>query len=515
MMTIDSVEQKAFGRKNYEDGEHIGKLHEGFNSKVKAINGLYENFDSSVSKSVARWLGTEGSLNISLSDAHDAVKEMVHGKDFEWNGETRTTRNLEQISHWKRNPDYYDQNVKQHAGYAAEVISKEKDNLLAKADKSGVRTYVADDRPDMFHKNDPYVDKIRVNSNGDIIERIQVKFVGDSPEQCLSKLKSKKYDKYFNDGKVDKVEVPKDYYDRMKALIPEKKASLEKQFERLKMEGKDDIAVKKQAEIERYNKIDHMLEKSTVTTDEARYAVEHPKRYAAKIMTGEVANAGNREGLKSGAEAAALTAAVSTVDNIQKVMDGEVTPQEAALDVVKDTAIAGGAGYGTAFVSTAVGQTMSASSHALIRAAGKAGVASAAISFGVESYESVIDYAQGRIDGKELANDLGENAARVTGGALGSAVAGAALGSVVPGAGTAVGFAVGMVGGMVGTAVASEAYATAVENAPEAAKILGDKAQTFAAKTVETAQRYAPEKVETVKTALNDFINVNKLPMKI
>ena len=76
---------------------------------------------------------------------------------------------------------------------------------------TGVKTYRADDRPDLFQKNDQYVDKIRVDSTGNI-ERIQVKFVGKDAAECLSKLTSKDFDKYFNDGKVDKMEVPKDYY---------------------------------------------------------------------------------------------------------------------------------------------------------------------------------------------------------------------------------------------------------------------------------------------------------------
>ena len=39
-------------------------------------------------------------------------------------------------------------------------------------------TYRADDRPDLFHKNDQFVDKIRVDADGNVLERIQTKFVG-------------------------------------------------------------------------------------------------------------------------------------------------------------------------------------------------------------------------------------------------------------------------------------------------------------------------------------------------
>lgn len=44
-----------------------------------------------------------------------------------------------------------------------------------------------------------------------------MKFVGKDGASCLSKLASKNYDKYFNEGKVDKIEIPKDYYDEIKS----------------------------------------------------------------------------------------------------------------------------------------------------------------------------------------------------------------------------------------------------------------------------------------------------------
>lgn len=151
----------------------------------------------------------------------------------------------------------------------------------------------------------------------------------------------------------------------------------------------------------------------------------------------------------------------------------------------------------------------------MLQSLGNSSVPAAVISFGVTSFDTVSDFAEGKIDARELAYNLGENASGVAGGMAGAAVAGAVVGSVVPGAGTVVGAAVGVVGGMVGTAVASEAYECAVETGSRGAGILKDKMIEMASKTVETAQTELPDHVEDVKNALNTFAETNHLPFKV
>lgn len=211
-------------------------------------------------------------------------------------------------------------------------------------------------------------------------------------------------------------------------------------------------------------------------------------------------------------------------------MDGKITAQEAALDIVKDTGTAGALGYGTAFVSTAVTSVMSESSRELIQTIAGSGAPGIVISFGIDTYDSVIDYAQGKIDASQLAYDLAEGAAHIEGAMLGAEAAsnvgmaiGGAVGSVVPGAGTAVGmvvgkvagYGVGMVGGMVGCAIASEAYATAVEFGAENAGVLAEKAKVAAQGTIELAKVHAPEKVADIRNAVNEYASKYNLPFSV
>ncbi len=244
------------------------------------------------------------------------------------------------------------------------------------------------------------------------------------------------------------------------------------------------------------------------------------KRVATNVA--EKAGLHHEAGMEAAKLAAGVTCAMSTVDNVSACMSGEITADEAAINIAKDTGSAAVVGYGAGFVSHAVASSMANSSHQLISSLGNSCVPAAAVSFGIASYDTVIDYAQGEIGTDELAYDLGENAVGVAGSIGGAALAGAAVGSVVPVAGTAAGAAVGLVGGMVGYTVATGAYATAVEAAGDAIeehsdeiKALGDKAQEMMNLSIDKAAEISDQAVADVKAAIKDFNLKNSLPFEV
>lgn len=528
-MNFDNFESTGLKTEPFDLKEKMASLRGGFESSVKTGFDAFMDVPESFEGNIARWLGIAGmgpgikidlgpaisfdqkSLELLKVSAMDTIKDMYSGVDL---SDGKKSLSLKEIDGWKKNDLFKDQIRKQRAGFTAEIIGTAKENLMAMHEGTGIITKRADDLPELFRKNDQYVDKVRIDSTGKIIERIQVKFVGDKPADCLKKLTSKKYDKYFDDGMVDKIEVPKNFFDEMKNMIPEKISSLEEQLKHVTAQGKTDAITKIKNKIERFKKIDNMLEKSTLTREEALEAVDHPKRYAAKLFAKDTFAESFKGGTGEAKLAAVITATVSTVDNVSRVMDGEITAQEAFVDVAKDSGTAGAFAFGTSFVSTAVSQTMNASSHKLINALGKTGIPAVIVSFGVESYDSVTDYATGIIDGKQLAFDLGENAVQIGGSIGGSALTGTALGSVVPGAGNVVGFGAGMVGGIVGCAVASEAYKSVVDFGGEHVGALSDKAKEMASKTIDIAKDVVPEKVDGLVSSINDFATENNLPFR-
>lgn len=510
-MMLDSIEQNSIKFDNIEFDSKMRGLNKSFNISFESKNGFYDKLSPAADKRISNWLGVSG-LEISSENramAYQGIKDMFTGVEV---GESKTL-GIDEISSWKVNPEYKYANIRQHAGYAAEVISTTKENLISQMNGTGEITVRTDDLAvqDLssgYKVNDPYVDKIRFDANGNILARIQTKFVGKNPESCLSKLASSKFDKYFDNTKVDKIEIPNEYYDKIKdELLPEKIQKLEQQIAKAEELGKTDVIETKQTQLDKYNRIDSMIEKSVVTLKEAEDAVTHPKTYKAMIFAKEI----NSEGLNSGKQAAMMTFAVSTVDNVSKIIDGEIEIDEAVANIVTETGTSAVIGYGTGLAEGAVRTVITNSSNELISKVGNTCLPAAVVSFGVESYEDVAAFARGEIDGGVLAYNLGENAAGIAGSFVGGA-AGGAIGSV---AGTVGSFAGSVVGGTIGCALAVEAYQTAVELGAEGAEIIADKAQEFATNVIDTVSEVVPDALNDVKVAFSEFTANVKLPFAL
>lgn len=243
-----------------------------------------------------------------------------------------------------------------------------------------------------------------------------------------------------------------------------------------------------------YNDADDSAVKNAITTAGEKFGLAH------------------ETGVKSGLLAAGITLTVSAVDNVSAYVDGEISAEEMAVEIIKDTGTAAALGYGTAFVSTTVAQAMSGSSSALIRSVGGSCLPAAVVSFAVDSYDSISDYAQGKIDGAEFAYELGESAASVAGSFAGGALAGAAAGAVAGPVGAVTG---SIVGGVVGCVVATELYATAVDLGVEGAEHIAEQAEKLAQGTVQIVEEYIPDKLDDVKNAFADFVKDAKLPFKL
>lgn len=511
MTPIESFEATPFVPDLHGTGNPLSSLHNSFESSLISAADALDIPSSSINQNSLLFSGIVNSWPRydMLPLASNEIGVMLDGTV---NSEGVQTLGLNTLYKWKRNPEFYDMNTRQQAGYAAEIISSAKENLAAIANGSDIRTYRADDRPNLgFKKNDPYVDKVRVDGTNKIVEKIQTKFVGDNGTEWVQKMMSKDFDKFF-DGTVDKIECPKDYFDEAKARIAQEKESLSRQLEHLSANGNTDAAEKKQYKLDKYNQLDDLIEQSTVTMDEARYARNHPKRYAALAFLDDVLPDSVKEGAYGAAAAAGLTFVSSTAIHGAELIDGKITADEMLRAVATETGTAGAIGGATGFVSSAAATMMQSSSCNLIRAVGGSCLPASAVSFTVESYDSVMDYAQGAIGADELAHDLGLNAATIFGGAVGGTKAGAVAGSVFGPAGTVIG---GLAGGLVGSAVAGGAYETAVQYAPEAAQGLADQAGTYAQQAMDVISSEFPNQVANAKAAFNDFFASHNMPVSL
>ena len=512
-MAIDGFEQKAFESVKFDVTEKMKQLNKLFHSKIEPQDGVYgiHEFDPGNGR-LEGWMRNESGLIIKDYSIDDIIYQR-----------------REQLDHTTWQNTWFDENgtaymrritrktVKglQTGGYELIAgVEIHKGNFTSKIDEIGrpIVNKIEDLKlsPRMENLGKKFIDEayksgdeqghiIGDNFGGPAAKENIVAQSFDTNHREMAKIENKVRDLKKNnpDSKID-YEVKVNYDGKTK-----RPSSFEP---KIKIDGK---TVDIPAELKKiYNNSDLTNVDKVVTT-----AKEHLNKATTKVSPF------HKAGLEEGMEAAVITCAISTVDNVTQFVSGDISAEDMAVNIAKDTGTAGAVGYATGFVTKAVANTMQHSTNTMLKSLGKCGVPAAIVSFGVESYDTVIDFAQGEIDGMELAYDLGENAASVAGSAAGAALAGAAVGSIIPGAGTAVGFVVGgtasVVGGMVGTAVATGAYRSAVEVGSAGAEVLADKAHDIASETVDAVKEYMPEHVDDVRNALNNFLAENSMPFSV
>ena len=500
--------------------EKLSSFHDSFESRNKGEDeaGIKtDEKDSVLLGNINGWIGENTDVpnpdaqldSEKIPYAMDILNRMVFGAEEHG----IHTLGLNEVSDWKINEDYRQSNVRQQAGYTAEIISTAKDNLQSLAGDTGLQTYRADDRPDLYDRNDQYVDKVTFDAQGNLVERTQVKFVGHDGESCLQKLMSDKFAKYYDDGNVDKIEIPSDFYDeiRKQKLIETKRQGLNTQLQKVQELGKTEATENLKKRIDRLEKIDGMLKRSSVSLQDAIDARLDPQGYLPNILNVDQLKDASQHALKEGVKEAKETAVKSSIEHMSKVLRKDETFKEAGQNIAIETGTAAFNAAKTAFVDDMIAEKMEDSSRELISQMPSEETGTQAMESGMHAYQCAINFAQGRTDFQEFAYEMGDKIARNAGKAAGTA-AGGVIGAHVPGVGIKRG---ALIGGAVGTAVAGAAYRSAVEHGAENAEMLGKIVKDNANKTLELTKQLVPEKVETVRSALNQFAKANDLPFTV
>ncbi|MGO5019363.1 hypothetical protein ACTQ32_02330 [Roseburia faecis] len=360
-------------------------------------------------------------------------------------------KGLKQIAEEKINPDYEFQNIHQQAGFSAEVKDVAKSNAESIIRGETTRKIRTDD---LGRVNDPLYDTVSIDANGDIIDGsgAQMKFLGASEKdttgagdaaRALDKLQSKKFEKYLDhDAKID---VPADQYDRMIQEANKKIEGLSRQLENQKNAGNTAQVQKIQERIDKLEKIKKNLRKSTVSSDEAVFARLHPGLSTAA----DIAKISHRAGVQTAETAAIIGGSVSIVKNLVDVCKGETEPEEAVLNVAKDTASTAAVGYGTGFAGAAIKGAMQNSKSQYLQTLSKTNAAGTLVAVSVSATKTLSRYFKGEIDGVECLETLGEQGTGMVSSAMFSVIGQVAIPIPVVG---------GMIGGMMGYALSSATY---------------------------------------------------------
>lgn len=362
-------------------------------------------------------VGVASSLSETVERYGSANKEhlvILDGVDNETGEQLK--RSLKDISKYKINKDYVENNTKQQAGYSAELKEQARQNadniIKGKSSKTiqydnaskSQQAQVKEKFPEFNANsgNHELVDLIEVDKNGKVIDIVQMKIVGSDPQKCLDKLISKEYQKYFDlDGEID-VKIPKEHYEGVQKLISKKINMLNEQIEKAK--DKPEILEKKVKELEKYKKIREKIKPSSVSSGEAIEARTNPTKSTLKDMA-KISHRAGMEGAKIGA---GVGGTISLVKNIVSIYKDDKNPKEALKDICVDTTKAGTLGYATSASGSFIKSFMQNSEGQVLRSASKTALPAMIVVACVEVTKSVTRYTKEEISGYELAEELGE-----------------------------------------------------------------------------------------------------------
>ena len=374
-------------------------------------------------------------------------------------------KGLKDISQSKINPAFQGANVKQQAGFSAEVktVARENAERIISADKPAKTTRTddiarqSDGRGHMVGgKNEQLYDIAEIDSNGIYLEGSgrQLKYVGGTPKECKQKLLGKKFDQY-RDADVP-IEIPADFYEDVSQELAQESKKLQAEIAKAKKAGNTDLAAQKHEKLKRVEKTKANLRKGKLSNEEAIEARLHPKLSTAK----DIAKISHHAGIEGAKIGAMIGGGISVIRNTVAVIKGDISAQEAAVGVVEDTAKSTAISYATNFIGSAVKGAMQNGSNAYVQALSKSNLPAALVTSALDVGKTLSRFGKGEIDGTECLTELGEKGTGMLAASAGSTV-GAALFVPCPILG-------GLIGGMVGYALSSAYYNNLVNVLKEA-----------------------------------------------
>lgn len=397
-------------------------------------------------------------------------------------------KGLKQVSESKVHPDFEFQNIKQQAGFSAEISYVDKTNAENIINKSDTRIHRSND---IGRGNDPQFDILSVDDSGNPSWGAQMKFCGkfgtpeeisNSSENLVDKMTGDKWERYRGND----VLVPKEQFEIAKKYAEDSAKSLSEQAEKFRSQGQFDKAALLEQKAENYRQVSNDLKDSGITSKEAIFLREHPQLATAKYVLGTA----HRSGLENAKSAAVISAAISTAQNVTSLIRGEKRASEALKDVVQDTAAGAASAYIIGAGDTAIRGFMAASQNSVFVNLSKTNMPAMIATATVQVGKSLIRYAKGEIDTLELVEELGEKGTGMMAASFGAAVGTA----VFPGVGT-------VIGGMVGYLASSSIYKACMQTLREERFSLErrNKIQAIANAAIEAMNRQGNELIEMVE----------------
>lgn len=387
-----------------------------------------------------------GGLFETVSRHGDAGAEFLKGlRGIDYETGKIFDRSLIKISGYNLNPNHIEKNIKQQAGFSAEVSSVSKRNASAIIEKKTMR-YTRSEDLAHYGKNNTTVDIVEL-IDGKEISTSQMKFVNE-PDFLLKKIVrgegggKNDLSRYMS---VDKLEVPTEQVETMKKTCQTEAQSLQRQAQSTKQSGKFELAEKLERQSKNYQELEKKITDSGLSTQEAIAYRLNPRWKTAK----DIANVSHQAGIEGAKFGAAIGGGISAITNVIAVYSGDKEFGEAVMDTAIDTLASAGIGYGSTFVGTTVKTYMQQSASTATRALSKTGLPAAIVTACIATGKSVNRYAKGEIDEAELAQEMGLTATGLLSASMFTMIGQVAIPIPVLGS---------LIGGMVGYAITNNLY---------------------------------------------------------
>ncbi|EIN5953638.1 hypothetical protein V9K19_002373 [Vibrio cholerae] len=357
-------------------------------------------------------------------------------------------RSLLKVSQSKVNTEFAEQNLKQQAGYSAEIASVSRKNAQSILDGDTKRYSRSEDLAS-FGKNDTVVDIVEI-VDGAVTAEAQMKFVGDNNlDSLLNKIADGQNKSGKNDlsryMQVDELQLPSDQVDKAKEICQKRAASLREQAKRLREDGKTELATQKEQLADNYCELEQKVSDSGLTTKEAMDYRLEPEKMTVK----DIARTSHKAGLEGAKFGAAIGGSISLVTNLIAASSGDKELSEAAIDVAVDTTVSAGVGYASAFSGSVIKGVMQQSSSEYTRVLSSTALPALAVSVCIACASSISSYASGEIGEVELLQNIGGTASGMLSSSMFSAVGQIVIPVPVLG---------GLVGGMIGYTLSNLFY---------------------------------------------------------
>ena len=351
-----------------------------------------------------------------------AIKEHLVAYDgIDHERGTAASRSLKTVAQSKVNPNDVDRNIKQQAGFSAEIKSAARANAdrIINGDDT-TRTTRTDDMSSQSDgrggsiggTNDQFYDVAEVDKNGVYVEGSgrQLKFVGNDAVSCTKSLLQKDYDKYRKHGVA--LEVPSDFYDPIIKDLDKRAEQLRVQINDAERKGNIELATKHKEQLERVEETKDTLRKSNVTSKEAIEARKHPELSTAK----DIAKYAHQAGIGAAQKGALISGGVSIVRNVVKLSNGDIKADVAIKNIVVDTTKGTVGGYVVGAGGAALKGVMLKSSSEVVRSLSKTQFPSGAIglAYGItkSGLTNFIKYKSGELTKSEMTKAFTKDAVK-------------------------------------------------------------------------------------------------------